>query len=161
MRFGIVDVLQEEFLKLTYHVFTVPQTFLIKNGTAYEMNTLAIFYDNIRGFIEFQHLEEKYCYQSFKTPRRLYNQFTVYGIYAYNDGLKLYNSYQWDFLNWLQTHELKEYEQVKRFFALSVVEQYHFLLALSFVIFSVTLLLLRMVITVMCMVCCSNRKQKV
>ncbi len=24
VRFGIVDVMQEEFLKLTYHVFTVP-----------------------------------------------------------------------------------------------------------------------------------------
>jgi hypothetical protein len=74
---------------------------LLKNGTAYEMNTLAIFYDNVRGFIEFQHLEPQHCYQSFKIPQRLYNDFTKYGIYAYNDGLRFYSDNQWNFLQML------------------------------------------------------------
>jgi len=72
---------------------TVPQTFLIKEGMAYEMQTLSIFYDNIYSFIEGNYLNETFVYTKFSTPTQLINLYTVYPVYAYNDGLKLYNSF--------------------------------------------------------------------
>lgn len=32
VRFGIVDTVEEEMLKLTFGIYTVPQTILIKEG---------------------------------------------------------------------------------------------------------------------------------
>jgi len=49
-------------LKLSFGVLTLPQTFLIKDGMAYEMQTLAIFYDNVRAFINDGYLSEKMVY---------------------------------------------------------------------------------------------------
>lgn len=92
MRFGIVDIVESEKLKLTFEVFTLPQTFYILNGTAYEMNVLNIFYDNVRSFIEGNYLNETKRYKTLPAPRYLVNEVTQYYYYAYNDGLKYYNA---------------------------------------------------------------------
>jgi len=78
-------------MKLTFEVFTLPQTFYCVNGTAYEMNVLNIFYDNVRSFIEGNYLNETKRYKTMPMPRYLVNQVTQYYYYAYNDGLKYYN----------------------------------------------------------------------
>ena len=63
MRFGIVDTIEDEMLKLSYDVYTLPQTFYIKDGQAYEMNALSVFYDNVRAFIEGNYLNETKRYK--------------------------------------------------------------------------------------------------
>lgn len=62
VRFGIVDIIEEEFFKISYQVYTLPQTFYILDGTAYEMHVLNIFYDNVRAFIEGNYLNETKVY---------------------------------------------------------------------------------------------------
>lgn len=116
VRFGIVDCSEEEFLKMTFEVFTVPQTFLIKEGMAYEMNTLAIFYDNVRRFIEGEYLNETKCYVSWPTPTYVIDKYTVYFHYAYNDGLKYYNKNTYEIFEVLRHYEVNEYQQVQDFF---------------------------------------------
>lgn len=73
VRFGIVDVIEEEMLKLSYEVMTVPQTFYIVDGMCYEMKTLNIFYDNVRSFIKGEYLIEEKRYTAFQTPTYLVN----------------------------------------------------------------------------------------
>jgi len=58
IRFGIVDTVEEEMLKLTFDIYTVPQTFFIKEGQCYEMPVLSHFYDNVLRFIEGGHLNQ-------------------------------------------------------------------------------------------------------
>lgn len=58
VRFGIVDIEKEEAMKMSYGVITLPQTFFLKDGTAYEMQVLNIFYDNVKAFIEVNYLNE-------------------------------------------------------------------------------------------------------
>jgi len=124
VRFGIVDCMDQEFLKMTFEVFTVPQTFLIKDGVAYEMNTLSIFYDNVRRFISHEYLNETKCYTSFPSPTYVIDIYTVYFHYAYNDGLKYYNAQLYNVFEVLREYELNEYSQVQEFFKQDVKKQW-------------------------------------
>lgn len=102
VRFGIVDVMDQEMIKLTFDIYTLPQTVFIKDGWCYEMNVLNIFYDNVRMFIEKNHLNETHVYRNGSCPRWLVNFATLYPYYAYRDGLKYWNKnqyYYWDYLN--------------------------------------------------------------
>jgi hypothetical protein len=57
------------------------------------MQTLSIFYDNIWRFVEEeQYLNETVRYQKFATPSYVVDIYTLYFVYAYNDGLRFYNS---------------------------------------------------------------------
>lgn len=102
VRFGIVDVIDQEFLKLTFNIYTVPQTFYIKDGIAYEMQALSIFYDNIKAFIEKNYLNETKVYEKWPVPTYLVDWTTVYAVYAYRDGLKYYNKVQYDIWEWVK-----------------------------------------------------------
>lgn len=99
-------------MKMTYFVLTLPQTFLIKDGTVYEMNVLNIFYDNVRSFIEGKYLVEEAVYTSFPVPRYLLNQVTIYGAYAYRDGLRLWNDKSYDTWMYLKENNYTEISQV-------------------------------------------------
>jgi hypothetical protein len=112
-------------------VFTVPQTFLIKNNVVYEMNTLAIFYDNIRSFINGNYLDKQFQYQNFTAPTIIYNKYTVYGVYAYNDGIRYYNDKQWDVINYLKDHNYTEIALVQQFVELDLKGQYHALIGMA------------------------------
>jgi len=116
VRFGIVDIKEEEAMKMSYFVLTLPQTFLIKDGTVYEMNVLNIFYDNVRSFIEGNYLKEASRYTTFPVPRYLLNQVTIYGAYAYRDGLRLWNDKSYDTWEYLKENNYTEISQVKAFF---------------------------------------------
>lgn len=88
VRFGIIDQMEEEMLKFTFKVYTLPQQFYIKDGTAYEMKGFTFFYDNIRAFIEGDYLTEENVHRVFPAPRAVYNKFTIYFAYALKDGMK-------------------------------------------------------------------------
>jgi hypothetical protein len=45
VRFGYADIGSEETLKETFGVITVPQSFFILNGTAYEMPSMFMAYE--------------------------------------------------------------------------------------------------------------------
>ena len=45
IRFAYVDIYPEEFLKETFGVMTVPQTFWVFNGTATETGSMFIAYE--------------------------------------------------------------------------------------------------------------------
>jgi hypothetical protein len=109
VRFGMVDVIEEEFLKLTFNIYTVPQTFFLKDGVAYEMHALSIFYDNIRNFIEGQYLNETKVYESWPVPTYVVGWESVYFVYLYRDGLKYYNKVQYDIWEWLKENQYNEY----------------------------------------------------
>ena len=111
VRFGVVDTKEQEYLGLTFEIFTVPQTFLIKDGMA-----LSIFYDNVRRFIEGTYLEEEKRYTMFPTPQWLVNIVTLYPVYAYRDGLKMLHANQYEIYEWLSSYNLTESEHVKDFF---------------------------------------------
>lgn len=65
------------------------------------MNTLAIFYDNVRAFIEGKYLNESSRYQTFPLPWFIHNVVTRYYAYAHRDGLLYFNKYHWEFKEWL------------------------------------------------------------
>ena len=52
VRFGYVNTPEEECLKETFMVKTVPQNFMIANGTVWEMQSLQVTFKNIYDFIE-------------------------------------------------------------------------------------------------------------
>ena len=52
VRFAYVKTVEEECLKETFDVKTVPQNFMIANGTVWEMGTLQVSFKNIHDFIE-------------------------------------------------------------------------------------------------------------
>ena len=159
VRFGIVDIQESEMLKLTFEVFTLPQTFYLVNGTAYEMNVLNIFYDNVRAFIEGNYLNETKRYKTFSTPRYLVNDVTKFYYYAYNDGLKYYNSKQYDIFDYLKQQNYTEYEQVGTFFTkYNVIEQFHLLLWMALFVLLCTLIFASMIIRGLCFIFCGKAK---
>lgn len=116
-----MDVREEEFLKLSYDIYTLPQTIFIKDGMAYEMQVLNIFYDNVRAFIEGNYQNETKVYWSGPVKTQLVNYLTVYYYYAYRDGLKYWNKVHYDiYEQWVQHYNLTENEQVVAFFKLDV-----------------------------------------
>lgn len=72
----------------------------------YEMKTLNIFYDNIRSFIKGDYLHEDKRYTAFKIPTRIVDIYTLYFVYAYNDGLRYYNSNVNEIHEWIVGHHL-------------------------------------------------------
>lgn len=142
VRFAIVDSVEEEFLKLSFDVYTVPQTFFFKDGQVYEMQVLSIFYDNVRSFIEKNHLNETYVYKQFPAPRWLVNFATLYPHYAYRDGLKYWNKNNYDVWDYfVQNNYTESYPQIQQFFDLDVRQQYHSLLGLALMIILCTLVM--------------------
>jgi hypothetical protein len=117
VRFGIIDVIDQELLKLSFDIYTLPQTVFIKDGHCWEMNVLNIFYDNVRSFIEKNHMNETMVYRNFTQPRWLVNYATLYPLYAYRDGLKYWNKNQyqaWDYLQ--QNNYTEQFPQLKEWF---------------------------------------------
>ena len=132
IRFGIIDSVAEEHLKLTFEIFTVPQTFYFLNGMAYEMPALSIFYDNIHHFIDGNYLVEDKVYTSFPIPTYICGTWTQYYFYAYRYGLVKLHESQYDIWDYLKENtSLTEYKQVEAFFNQDVKVQYKQLLSLA------------------------------
>ena len=115
MRFGIVDTMVDEMLKLSYDVYTLPQTIYIKDGQAYEMPALSVFYDNVRAFIEGNYLNESRRYKAMPVVRTLYNDLTKFYAYAYRDGVKFWYDKQFDAWEWSKESGIIEYWPFKQF----------------------------------------------
>ena len=147
----MVDCVEEEFLKLTFGVLTVPQIFFFKDGYVYEMQTLSIFYDNIWRFVEEeQYLNETVRYQKFATPSYVVDIYTLYFVYAYNDGLRFYNSNQFDMWEFLHGYGITQNDYVASFFKLDIKTQYHIVLVLIVVKFWILVYLLRLLCRCVC-----------
>ena len=65
VRFAYVNTAEEECLKETFGIKTVPQNFMIANGTVWEMGSLQVTFKNIYDFIEGEWQNPSKVYQSF------------------------------------------------------------------------------------------------
>ena len=129
VRIGVIDVIEEEFLKIQFDVYNAPSGFLIKNGTTYELLPQQIFYDNYRSFIEFNHKNETKRYNVFPTMTFPYvNAFTVYLFYAYRDGHKYWSNYGWMLETKLDEYGIdhKSYSLLEWYLRLPSTVQYHY-----------------------------------
>lgn len=129
---------------------TVPQTFYIVDGMCYEMKTLNIFYDNVRSFIKGEYLIEEKRYTAFQTPTYLVNQYTLYFVYAYNDGLRYYNNNVNQIHEWLVSNQLHHFHTVSTFFQQDLKRQYKQLLALGAFTILIIFLALRALLRWIC-----------
>ena len=75
VRFGYINTPEEENLKWSFGVKTVPQNFLIKDGMVYEMGALQVQFTQIYKFIEGEYLEDGKVWQTFKLPWIIPNWF--------------------------------------------------------------------------------------
>ena len=85
VRFAWVDILQEECLKESFAVRSVPQNFLIvpDEGRVYEMQALSMAYYIMHQFIEGGYKNESMVYQSFSIPF-IYPEWSLPLRYVYN-----------------------------------------------------------------------------
>jgi len=141
-------------LKLTFNIYTVPQTFYIIDGMAYEMQALSIFYDNIRAFIKGNYLNDTKVYEKWPLPTYVVDWTTMHLVYAYRDGLKYYNKNQYDLWEFCNTYKLNEFPQYKQFFDAGVKTQYHILIALAMFVLLVLFITMR---ALLCFLCCRKK----
>ena len=76
VRFGYVDVLDDELLKETFEIYAVPQNFycvpnLYGRADCHEMHAMSLGYKPIREFIEGGYKDKENVYQTFEIPHRI------------------------------------------------------------------------------------------
>ena len=104
VRFAIVTNRRQEKLREMFDVMTLPNVFLIEDGTVYEMEMLRILYNNIYQFIEPGERRDKQVYQSFPLPRVMTEP-----------ELKLKYVYNWVMKKWHREHYKDFFVQLLHF----------------------------------------------